>query len=154
MPKVRRKLIFKGNTYRSGFEMDLAQQLDAEGVEFEYETEQFAYYVKITSGKCNDCGSKNVVQYRKYKPDFHLGDVIVEAKGRFLPADQKKMLAFKEQYPDKDIRMLFYRDSPLTRKRRKLCSEWCEEHGFECAVGTFPKKWLQEAKRKQNKRNK
>lgn len=146
MPRVRRPKVFKGITYRSQFEMDLAKQLDAEGVEFTYESEKFSYTLPVARSHCADCGSKHVVQTNTYKPDFFLtgGNYIVEAKGRFLPADQKKMLAFKAQYPEEDIRLLFYRDYPLTRKRRKLCSEWAIEHGFAFAVGEFPEEWLNE----------
>lgn len=84
----------------------------------------------------------------KYKPDFILPNgVIVECKGRFSPADRKKMSLVVEQNPDLDIRLLFMLDNTLNRSSKTTYSMWCEKRGIKWAVsraGEVPQEWLDE----------
>lgn len=132
---------FKETGYRSGFEVILAKQLKAEGVEFKYESDKVPYVIpeKKTS----------------YKPDFIPGDgviragkIIIEGKGEFNAEDRKKHLLVREQHPDLDIRFVFYNaNSPIYQGSKTTCKEWCEKHGFHWAHKKIPAPWVREIKR-------
>lgn len=119
--------------YRSGLERSNADFLKARGVvPVEYEQYSICY---------------NVPQREtKYTPDFVLPNgIIVETKGRFLPADRQKHLLIKERYPLLDIRFVFtssreklYKGSPTSY------AEWCQKFGFIYADKLIPQTWLKE----------
>jgi hypothetical protein len=67
------------------------------------------------------------------------GYFLVEAKGYFRPEDRPKMRAVKEQYPELDIRLIFFQDNKLGKNAR--CSDWAEKYGFKYAIGKVPKDW-------------
>lgn len=121
----------KGNTLRSGFELKAAKYLDSKKVKYGYETEIIEYEVPKSK--------------HKYKPDFILPNgVIVEAKGRFTPADRKKMSLVIEQHPELDIRMLFMLDNKLSKASNTTYSTWCEKRGIKSHVskaGELPEDW-------------
>lgn len=112
--------------------------MDSKKVKYEYETLIIPYTVPE--------------QVHKYKPDFILPNgIIVEAKGRFTPADRKKMSLVIEQNPDLDIRLLFMLDNTLTKHSKTTYSAWCEKRGIKCFVsreGEIPDEWLKEKKKK------
>lgn len=71
------------------------------------------------------------------------GLLLIETKGRFTSPDRRKMLAVKEQHPDLDIHLLFYRASEKLYKGSKTTyAMWAEKHGFKWAQGKVPKEWL------------
>lgn len=82
----------------------------------------------------------------RYTPDFVLPNgIIIETKGRFLPADRQKHILIKQQHPELDIRFVF------TNSRNKLYkgspnsyADWCDKHGFRYADKTVPPVWLRE----------
>lgn len=111
---------------RSGFEEDVAKLLKRNKISFKYETMHLDYVVS-----------------RTYTPDFIIGDIIVETKGRFTSADRTKMLKVKEYNPQYEIRLWFMRDNWLTSKKKSKYSDWAKKHGFKYHVGlTLPKKWF------------
>ena len=128
LPKIGRK------TAKNQFEFDCWKALSHElpkGSTIEYEPVKIDYYIQST-----------------YCPDYVItrkdGSIIyVEAKGYFDYAAQRKMVAVKEQYPDYDIRMLFYRDSPIRKGSNFRYSDWCNKHGFLFAVKEVPKDWFE-----------
>jgi len=68
---------------------------------------------------------------RRYLPDWTKDDVILEAKGRFTTADRKKMLLLKEQYPEKQIVMLFGKaDNKLSKKSKTSYADWCNNNNI------------------------
>ena len=80
-------------TFRSALEERIAKSFEKDNVVYLYEARSYSY--KLES---------------KYTPDFFLNNnIILEAKGFFKPADRRKMLAIKNQYPDLDIRFVFQR---------------------------------------------
>lgn len=125
------------NKYRNKFEEKIGSSLEGSDVEFGYETERLEYTV---SGK--------------YTPDFIIktnsgGKIYVESKGGGLSFDghvKRKMIAVKEQHPDKDIRIVFYSNGKCGPRRkdgtymRQL--DWAARHGFVAAVGDIPEDWL------------
>lgn len=119
--------------FRSGFEQEVAQQAERDGIEYKYE----AIVIKYQGAP------------RRYKPDFKLKNgIIVETKGRFKSPDRTKHLLIKEQYPELDIRFVFQADNKLSPDSDTRYSDWCEKHGFKYAFGSIPKEWASEPSRK------
>jgi hypothetical protein len=135
------------NKYRSKYEANIAKDLKARKIKFEYETIKIPYYLS-KKGRCKFCSSGVVFVHKVYTPDFIIGSLIIEAKGRFVSSDRTKMLAAKEANPNLDIRMLFMRDQWCTKKKRKRYSDWCNDHNIPFAFGTaIPKSWLRESRK-------
>lgn len=107
----------------NGFEKEIRTQLKRAKVQFKFEGEKIPY-----------------VQAKHYKPDFVIvtpnGIIYVECKGYFRPEHKAKMKAVKRQHPEKDIRLLFYREV-------KAYIRWAEKNGFIYAIRKVPKEWLQ-----------
>lgn len=92
--------------------------------------------------------------HHKYIPDFkvskHSGSVLyIESKGNgrsWTPQVRAKMLAVKDQWPELDVRLLFYTDGEFGTRRkdgsRQRQSEWANKHGFPYAIRDVPKEWL------------
>jgi len=130
------------NKYRSKYEANIAKDLKARRIKFEYETIKIPYYLS-KKGRCKFCSSGVVFVHKVYTPDFIIGSIILEAKGRFISSDRTKMLAAKEANPNLDIRMLFMRDQWCTKKKRKKYSDWCNDHNIKFAFGTsVPLSWI------------
>ena len=135
------------NKYRSKYEANIAKDLKARRIKFEYETIKIPYYLS-KKGRCKFCSSGVVFVHKVYTPDFIIGSLIIEAKGRFVSSDRTKMLAAKEANPNLDIRMLFMRDQWCTKKKRKRYSDWCNDYNIPFAFGTaLPKSWLRESRK-------
>ena len=117
--------------YRSGFEDDVAKELKAKGVEFTYEKEKIKWVD---------------LKVRTYTPDFVLGNgIIIETKGRFVSNDRRKHKEIKKQFPDLDIRFVFYNSrSKLYKGTKSSYADWCDKYGFKYADKSIPDAWLQE----------
>ena len=127
------------NKYRNKFESKTGEMLNANNIQFRYESERLAYTV---SGK--------------YIPDFIIQTnrgktLYIETKGNgrsFDAASRRKLIAVKLQHPDKDIRIVFYSDGAVgaTRKdgTRLRQSEWADKHGFKYSIREIPNEWLHE----------
>lgn len=93
-----------------------------------------------------------------YIPDFKVGRktkgngppfFFIETKGNgrsWTPQVRAKMLAVKDQWPELDIRLLFYTDGEFGTRRkdgsRQRQSEWAIKHGFPYAIRNIPEEWL------------
>lgn len=115
------------NGYRSGLEAQIASQLEAAGVSFEYETKRISYQ-----------------RQSKYIPDFVLPNgIIIEAKGRLTQEDRSKMRLVKQQHPELDIRFVFSRSAArLSKTSKTTYAEWAEKYGFPYSDKQIPKEWL------------
>ena len=120
------------NGYRSGLEKRIADDLDARGVKYEYETKRIAYTVPEREAK--------------YTPDFILPNgIIVEAKGMFDTADRQKHLLVKAQHPELDLRLVFQRaNAPLYKGSPTTYAAWADKHGFIWAEKLIPPAWAKE----------
>ena len=119
--------------YRSGLEKSVGEQLASTGLkmgkDWEFECERIPY----------------VGKHHTYPPDFKIGNVYIETKGRFLPKDRSKHLLLKEQYPDMDLRFVFNNpQAKLNKGSKTTYAEWCIKHGFSYAKGVIPDSWLGE----------
>jgi hypothetical protein len=127
--KTRRRAIQAG--YRSGLEEDTAEFLRKKNVEFTYEKEKIRWLD---------------MKYRTYTPDFVLANgIIIETKGRFVSNDRRKHKEIKKQFPDLDIRFVFYNSrSKLYKGAKSSYADWCDKYGFKYADKSIPDAWLQE----------
>lgn len=144
MGRARWKQDHKGMTLRSGFEKRGAEFLDAKSIDYEYEKHKVKYEEPATC--------------RTYTPDFKLPNgIFLEYKGRFTPADRRKMALVIEQNPELDIRLVFMRDNTLSKSSKTTYSAWCANRNVVCCVspdGSIPKEWLTETSNKTRKNNK
>jgi len=124
----------KGAVKRSGFEDDIAANLDSRGVKYEWEKLKIPY----------------VLRTKTYCPDFQLANgVIIEAKGYMKPVDRTKHLVVQKQNPEYDIRFLFQNPNlTLPKGSKTTYAQWAEKHGFLWAGGIeVPEEWIKEKKR-------
>lgn len=128
--KVTKRQAARIKGYRSGLEETVDGLLKAKGIDGEYEQHKIRYIKPATN--------------HKYTPDFKLPNgIYVETKGRFTTADRKKHLLIKEQYPDLDIRFLFYNaNNRLSKKSKTTYADWCNKNGFIFAEKEIPDSWL------------
>jgi len=119
---------------RSGFEKQVLDRLDRDGINYLYEPDKLVYSVE-----------------RYYIPDLLVNDIYIELKGYFRQDAQRKMRAVKKQHPDKEIRFVFQNASSTIQgaKKRKngskmTCAEWADLYGFKWANGRIPITWIKE----------
>ena len=131
---------------RSRFEKTVAKQLDDKGMAYEYEKYSYEYDepLRKNQARCAECGSSTLLRTGWYTPDFFLDNgVIIESKGRFTAADRRKMVAVKEHHPDLDIKLLFMRNNRIHKNSQTTYVDWCDKHGYDCAVKEVPDAWLE-----------
>ena len=128
--KSRKKAVAAG--FRSKLEQRCAQMMSENNMPYEYEPKDkvLTYTLPVRSAKCANCGEKhNIVQQHSYTTDFYVRGCYVEVKGRFIAKDRKKMLAIKEQHPDK--KFVIALQSPKVKITKKTnYAQWCEKKGF------------------------
>lgn len=131
--------------FRSGFEMQVADELKMLGWKFEYEHPVyccFNYYKTVRNGKIllpngeiQDSGKgEKVVQVATYTVDFCIMNKkepwYIETKGYFKPPDMAKQKRVAAQYPKADIRLLFQYDHKIPGKKGMRYSHWCQENSI------------------------
>ena len=137
--------------YRSKFEKNIADYLDSIGIDYSYEELGLEYFKHVTMGFCPECECTKVKKQGWYTPDFVIGNIIIEAKGKFTPRDRTKMIAVKACHPNLDIRILLMRDNWVTKKKLQRYSDWCDKNGFPyhvSAIGEVPEEWILESRSK------
>ena len=130
--------------YRSKFEKSFGANLTKRGIKFEFEPYKITYYI-AKKGHCKNCGSKEVAERHSYTPDFKIGEMLIETKGRLTSSNRTKMMAVKENNPRLDIRFIFMYDNFLTKAKTKRYSDWCEKEGFKYDFMKISKDWVAEA---------
>lgn len=139
MPRLSRrptKTRPSSNTsYRSGLEERVAQELEEQNVDFDFEKMVIEYL--------------KPARISKYTPDFVLkhNDIVIETKGQFVTADRQKHLLVQKQHPHLDIRFVFSRSKDRISKQSKTTyAMWCEKNGFLYADKSIPDEWIKEKK--------
>lgn len=115
---------------RSKFEEQVAENLKAESIDFEYELFQLEYYIKCRSTTCFECGStSDIWTSHWYTPDFYLPeyDMYIEAKGYWKAQDRKKHEALKRDQSDSLILFNFMYDNKIHKNSDMRYSEWCDK---------------------------
>lgn len=76
-----------------------------------------------------------------YTPDFHIKgtNIYVETKGDPSRWDRKKFLQAIKSHPEKDLRIVFQRDVPITKTM--TCSDWAKKYNITYAIGNIPTEW-------------
>lgn len=141
--------------FRSGLEIKIAAQLDAAGIEYDYEGFTVPYEVPARTAK--------------YKPDFPTKrtPIIIEGKGHFgannfggrfsnmkenSVKERQKFALLKEQHPEIDIRFVFSRAAaPIYKGSKTTHAKWAEDHGFLWAEKVMPQAWIDEIIEQQRK---
>ena len=83
-----------------------------------------------------------------YTPDFVArrkgsNTKVIEAKGYFRYDDQRKVLAFKREYPGVDYYIVFQQDRPVRKGSKLTYLGWAKKHGITAAVGEIPEEWFE-----------
>lgn len=133
LPKIGRRKV------KSQFEFDLYKQLTG-----------------LTGNLRTSVGYEDTkleyTETKQYIPDlvvrYHNDErvIYIEGKGFFPYPDRAKMIAVKEQHPELDIRIVFYRDTPssLGKGSKMRPSDWATKYGFPFAIKEIPEEWFKE----------
>lgn len=110
---------------RNAFEDGVKEVLLKNKVTFAYEGEKIPYVI-----------------YGNYINDFPCvaldgHKVFIETKGLFRREDKRKLAAVKKQYPEIDLRIIFY-------KEVKTNTRWAIKHKIPFSIRTIPPEWLDE----------
>lgn len=119
---------------RSKLEDEVEQALINQGYSPEYESERFSY-----------------VLHRKYRPDFKVGNVYVEVKGWWPPAERSKFLAVILNNPGLPIFVALQRPTlTLSKQSKTTYAQWCSKHGIAWSPIPIPpdfmKQWQEGAR--------
>ena len=116
---------------RSRLEEQVAELLTTRKLEYGHEPDKFNYVIEA-----------------KYTPDFKVGDVYLETKGFFKPADRRKMLAVKKANPDLDVRLVFQAlYHQISKNSKTTYAMVAEQHGLHWSpYYDIPLDWLNETK--------
>jgi hypothetical protein len=122
----------KARGFRSGLEVEIADQLDAHGTGYAYEPGRIRY--------------TQPAKERNFTPYFILpSGIVIEGKGRFITADRTKFVYIKETHPDLDLRFIFSNpDQRISKTSKTTYAKWCEYKGFLWAGPVVPVEWLKE----------
>lgn len=133
--------------YRSQYEADIAKDLEARGILFEFEPRKVKYFYPIKGGICSTCNSAHVARAATYLPDFWLPEqgLWLEAKGLWTGPGRTKTMAVLETsgvIRADNFRIIFQRNQFLTKAKKKSYTQWCAAQGIVCVVGTqIPVEW-------------
>lgn len=136
----------KPETYRSGLEVTVSEQLNKLGVRYEFEPADGKISYEVPA------------KMHMYTPDFVIRTksgktIIVETKGIWDYADRYKHLLIRQQHPDLDIRFVFTRSKQRIRKGSKTTyADICKGRGrapfrgikWTYADKRIPTEWLEE----------
>lgn len=108
---MRRKY---AHDYRSNFEFNFAKSLESNNIDYSYEEDKLKYVRACT-----------------YTPDFKIGNLYVETKGRFTTQDRSKMILVKQQNPGIQIIIVFMNPNITLRKGSKTTYwQWADKNNF------------------------
>ena len=116
----------KDKEHRSQLETEVEQGLINQGLTPLYETERFGYTL-----------------HRKYTPDFKVGNVYVEVKGWWPPAERSKFLAVITGNPGLRIFVALQRPHmTLSKKSKTTYAMWCAKHGIAWCPTPIPPEFM------------
>ncbi len=111
MRKRNSKKKSSSSMYRSGLEKEFAENFA--GLGFEYEP----YSVKYT-------------MHRLYKPDFVIGNYLIECKGFFRVGDTQKYKAIRDSINNELIFVLSDPNKKVRKGSKLSMGQWCDKEGF------------------------
>ena len=105
-------LVTTAPNYRSQLERNVGAQLNRLGVPFEFEPWSILYW-RIQRGVVlfnvyGETCDYHCTPYKEhwYTPDFVMGDLVVETKGRLIAKERTKLLAIRDSHPGMDLRVV------------------------------------------------
>ncbi len=102
----------------------------------EYEPRTFKFPIADPGYRCRMCASKDVVRTTSYCPDFLLPNKTwIEAKGKLTGANRRRLVAWKANFPEETLLIVFMADNKLSKGAKSRYSEWAEKVGFDYCVG-------------------
>lgn len=123
--------------YRSKLEQRIADQLEREGIPFEYEARKIPYLVPARQAK--------------YLPDFFCpSNILLEGKGWFkTAAERQKLIHIRNANSGIDVRLVFQdANKPIYKGSPTTYADWATSHEFLWADwGIVPDEWIEEMKR-------
>jgi len=123
----------KASIYKSGLEDSVAEYLTNLAVSFLYEPDKIPFI--------------QPQQNRNYIPDWKIGEMYLETKGKLTAEDRKKYEWFKQSNPNIDVRFVFMRATEKIRRGSKTTyGDWATNKGFmwcDFRQG-IPTEWLKE----------
>ncbi len=145
--KSARRDAAKAAGFRSAFEAEMAGFLSGRKIPFTFEEGAVKYTSPVKGGLCLACNSGKTGKRRVYIPDFRVGAIILETKGKLDSPGRTKLIAIKASNPTLDLRLVFQADNKIRRNSATHYSDWARDHGFPYHVGTkLPAKWVRELK--------
>jgi hypothetical protein len=118
----------KDREHRSNLETQVEEALLAQGYAPQYEPEKFGY-----------------VLHRQYRPDFKVGDVYVEVKGWWPPAERTKFLAVIMNNPGLPIFVALQRPHmTLSKQSKTTYAQWCSKYGIAWCPIPIPPEFMQQ----------
>lgn len=120
------------NGFKSNFELEIANFLKSNNINTDeaYEVKKVTYIIPESE--------------HKYTVDWILPNgILIETKGRWTPADRKKMVLVKKQHPELDIRMVFVNgNTKISKNSKTTYGSFCDKHGITWTSKAIPKSWL------------
>lgn len=125
------RIVAKKAGYRSKFEHTIAQWFKEHKIDHEYEPCRLKYIVPEST--------------HTYTPDWKVGMIFFESKGKLTAADRKKILHVLSSNPTIDIRIIFQNSDVKIRKGSPTSyGEWATRSGIKWCDWRkgIPKEWL------------
>ena len=133
--------------YRSKFQEAIAELLDERGVAYTHEGEAIEY--------------RKPERTAKYTPPFALcTGIILQQKGRFVTADRQKHILIKQQFPNREVRFIFWdAQARISKLSDTTYAAWCDRYGFtwtcykanrKAKLPVVPLEWTRNAVLEQN----
>lgn len=134
----------KKRKYKSTLEASVAKQLAEYKIHFTYESCRLLYTIPSST--------------HYYTPDFNTHPYLkLECKGvgpryGLTKECKQKMLLVKEQFPEIEIRFIFWDSNAITgngKGRSKITyGEWAKLNGFKYSHKTIPEEWISDLQHK------
>ena len=125
----------KKTKYRSKLEQRVAQSIESDGFECEYESVEIRYTIH----------SRNA----RYTPDFLLPkENLDEIKSLWDATDRRKQALVRAAHPELDIRLVFANPwNRISKQSDTTYADYCDKMGWKYAKGRVPSSWMEEPRK-------
>jgi|LSQX01.1.fsa_nt_gb hypothetical protein len=125
----------KKTKYRSKLEQRVAQSIESDGFECEYESVEIRYTIPS--------------RIARYTPDFRLPNgILVEVKGLWDATDRRKQALVRAAHPELDIRLVFANPwNRISKQSDTTYADYCDKMGWKYAKGRVPSSWMEEPRK-------
>lgn len=126
--------------YRSKLEQKVAQSLESDDCEYEYEPVEIRYTIPS--------------KIARYTPDFRLPNgILIEVKGLWDATDRRKQALVRAAHPELDIRFVFANPwNRISKQSDTTYADYCDKLGWKYAKGRVPTSWMKESRKEGEKK--